>query len=157
MAGRELAVDVDRRVHVDAVELERQPPAGHRGRQRERLAVPARPAGEKARAAVGAAGGRGIELDAPVVREADAAPPRVVEAGRLGTGRVGQREAPAGAEVSDAARLGRTAQSSQRDDGEHDDPPGHSGTPPEVEPLRRLYTHYARPSSHSRSDTWRSE
>src|SRR5207248_2795752 len=88
-----------------AVELHRDPIAGEGGRQGEGEAVPAQAAGEEAGAAGGAVLGGGGLLDAPVVRDGDLAPGRVVVAGvggvRVGAGRIGdaarvdQREAPA--------------------------------------------------------------
>ena len=113
VAGHLLAVEEDDRVHVDAVELERDALVRGRAREREGLAVPAEAALEVAGVA-GRPRGRGVELDAPVVREVDAAPRAVVIArvGGVGVGAGGvgdvravdERELPPAVEVAAALR-----------------------------------------------------
>ncbi|MDQ0835288.1 hypothetical protein QF032_007132 [Streptomyces achromogenes] len=99
------AVAVDGGVHVDAVELDRDPLAGVRGRQREGDPVPAQAAREEAGAAGRAVLRGGGLFDAPVVGDGHGAPGGVVVAGvggvRVPAGGVGeaawvdQREPPA--------------------------------------------------------------
>jgi len=87
VAGHLLAVEKDDGVHVDAVELERDALVRGRAREREGLAIPPQAALEVAGVARGPRG-RGVELDAPVVREVDGAPGAVVIA-RIGDVGVG--------------------------------------------------------------------
>jgi hypothetical protein len=116
--AQQLPVQIHVGVHVDAVEIEADRLAGHRPRQGERLAVPAEPAGEVPGGI--ALGGRGLLLDAPVVRQGARSPRRVVEArcrrqriggvavapGRVGgVGRVHQLKLPAVIEIQCPAVL----------------------------------------------------
>ena len=92
------AVHPDVGVHVHAVELEPRATSRRAAGQRETLAIPADPHGEKAAATQRRVRLRVRPFDAPVVRHVDRAPSPVVERGRLGAGRVATQEAPLGIE-----------------------------------------------------------
>ena len=96
VVAERLAVEVDVGVLEDAVEVDRDALARHRGRQRERLAVPAQAAGEVAGGV--ALAGVGSLGDAPVVGKRELLPAGVVKAGgvRLGVGRGPVRAAGVG-------------------------------------------------------------
>jgi hypothetical protein len=150
MGPDELAVHVDLGVHVHAVELDRDPPAGRSSRQLELLAVEAESSLEESGAGAGARSGTRIELDAPVVGQVEPAPSRVVmlrqvrvrERGRdLDAVRVREREPPALGEVDDLAAampvVGRYRHGPDEDDGGGDEQEvantaassGHDGLP----------------------------
>ena len=102
-----VAVDPDLAVLVDAVELDRDLAVLVRRRDAKVLAVPADAGG---RIAAGAAAGLVLgerPLDAPVVRQVEAAPVGVGEGRLLGAGRIALEELPAEVEsVANARRRG---------------------------------------------------
>ena len=112
-----VAVDPDGAVHIDAVEFDGVQlvlvVSGHT----EGLAIPAGTRGEIAHRTAAGGGLDGVELDAPVVGQVEAAPGPVVEADGLGAGLLAELEAPARVEVRDlpGLRRGCQAQAGQQD------------------------------------------
>ena len=93
--AEEEAIDPDVAVGHDAVEVDEDALAAIGSGDGEGFAVPADAGGQESSSA--ASGVPGVEraLDAPVVRQVEGAPRRIVEGGGLGAGGVGFEEAPA--------------------------------------------------------------
>jgi hypothetical protein len=111
-ASEELAVDPHLAVHVHAIELDDDLPAGDR-RKREAFPIPADAMGEEAAVVLARRRLVNGHFNAPVVRHVERAPAGVIKA-RLPGGRViPEPEAPTGVERDDLSRAGRRLGSRQ--------------------------------------------
>src|SRR5262249_40732614 len=93
------AVDPHLAVHVHAVEIDENLLGRRSLIERERLAIPTDAAVEIPAARARRRARIERQLDAPVVRQIEAAPRRIVEGGALRTGNVAAIELPAGVEA----------------------------------------------------------